>query len=66
MPTGRGQHIDAEPDELVIADGFSCRTQIEQETSRRPIHLAEVLRAALEHQVIDQGCTSNNNGCDAS
>lgn len=55
----------AEPDELVIADGFSCRTQIEQETPRRAIHLAEVLRAAMEHQVIDQGCASNNNGCDA-
>ncbi|WP_199740518.1 FAD-binding and (Fe-S)-binding domain-containing protein [Saccharopolyspora rhizosphaerae] len=32
---------------LVLADGFSCRTQIAQGTSRRAVHLAEVLRAAL-------------------
>jgi Fe-S oxidoreductase len=28
---------------LVIADGFSCRTQIEQLTDRRAMHTAEVL-----------------------
>jgi FAD/FMN-containing dehydrogenase/Fe-S oxidoreductase len=28
---------------LLIADGFSCRTQIEQSTGRRALHLAEVL-----------------------
>lgn len=33
---------------LVLADGFSCRTQIEQAgTGRRAVHLAEVLAAAL-------------------
>jgi len=31
----------------IIADGFSCRTQIRQETGRRPLHLAQVLAAAL-------------------
>jgi Fe-S oxidoreductase len=31
---------------LVVADGFSCKTQIEQATSRRPLHLAELLRVA--------------------
>ncbi len=31
---------------LIIADGFSCREQIEQTTSRRALHLAEVLRMA--------------------
>jgi hypothetical protein len=30
----------------VIADGFSCREQIEQTTSRRALHLAEVLQLA--------------------
>ncbi|MGW0765583.1 FAD-binding and (Fe-S)-binding domain-containing protein [Streptomyces sp. NPDC002676] len=36
-------------DALVIADGFSCRTQIEQgRTGRRPLHLAEVLARALD------------------
>ncbi|MFC6880304.1 MULTISPECIES: FAD-binding and (Fe-S)-binding domain-containing protein [Actinomadura] len=32
---------------LVLADGFSCRTQIAQGTERRALHLAEVLRDAL-------------------
>jgi FAD/FMN-containing dehydrogenase/Fe-S oxidoreductase len=34
-------------DTLVIADGFSCREQIEQGTGRRPLHLAQVLQLAL-------------------
>ncbi|WP_225829681.1 FAD-binding and (Fe-S)-binding domain-containing protein [Streptomyces sp. NK08204] len=35
-------------DAVVIADGFSCRTQIEQgRTGRRPLHLAEVLARAM-------------------
>ncbi|MBP7148349.1 MAG: FAD-binding oxidoreductase [Acidobacteria bacterium] len=37
----------ADPDELLIGDGFSCRTQVLQATGRRPQHLAEVLRDAL-------------------
>jgi FAD/FMN-containing dehydrogenase/Fe-S oxidoreductase len=38
----------AEPDTLVIADGFSCRTQIrELATDRRPMHIAQVIAAAL-------------------
>ncbi|MEV5846477.1 FAD-linked oxidase C-terminal domain-containing protein [Streptomyces sp. NPDC051985] len=37
------------PDHLVLADGFSCRTQIEQGgTGRRALHLAEVLALGLE------------------
>jgi FAD/FMN-containing dehydrogenase/Fe-S oxidoreductase len=35
------------PDTLIVADGFSCREQIEQATGRHAIHLAEVLRMAL-------------------
>jgi FAD/FMN-containing dehydrogenase/Fe-S oxidoreductase len=31
---------------LIIADGFSCREQIRQETGRRALHLAEVLHLA--------------------
>lgn len=37
----------AGPDTLVLADGFSCRTQIEQSgTGRRAVHLAEALAQA--------------------
>lgn len=31
---------------LIIADGFSCRAQIEHATPRRALHLAEVLQLA--------------------
>jgi len=34
---------------LLIADGFSCREQISQTTGRRPLHLAQVLRMAMNH-----------------
>jgi Fe-S oxidoreductase len=34
-------------DWLIIADGFSCREQIEQCTGRKTRHLAEVIRAGL-------------------
>jgi FAD/FMN-containing dehydrogenase/Fe-S oxidoreductase len=37
----------ANAEELVIADGFSCREQIRQATGRTPLHLAEVIREAL-------------------
>jgi Fe-S oxidoreductase len=37
----------AGPDTLIVADGFSCRTQIEQGTDRRPWHLAQILASAL-------------------
>ncbi len=34
----------ASPDTVIVADGFSCRTQIEQAgTGRRAVHLAELL-----------------------
>ncbi|HEX5598955.1 MAG TPA: FAD-linked oxidase C-terminal domain-containing protein [Micromonosporaceae bacterium] len=41
---------DATPEQVVLADGFSCRTQIEQGAAggRRAVHLAELLRAGLQ------------------
>jgi Fe-S oxidoreductase len=38
----------ASPDTLIVANGFSCREQIVQTTNRRPIHLVEVLKRALD------------------
>jgi FAD/FMN-containing dehydrogenase/Fe-S oxidoreductase len=35
--------------DLIIADGFSCKTQIEQSTERRGLHLAQVLQLAIRH-----------------
>jgi len=37
----------AEQQTLIVADGFSCRTQIEQTTNRRTLHLAQVIQMAL-------------------
>jgi hypothetical protein len=41
---------DAEPSTIVVADGFSCKTQIEQgDTGRRALHVAQVMKMAREH-----------------
>ncbi len=40
---------DASPETIVMADGFSCRTQIELGSQRAALHLAEVLAMAI-HQ----------------
>ncbi|MGY1591463.1 FAD-binding and (Fe-S)-binding domain-containing protein [Geodermatophilus sp. SYSU D00708] len=37
----------AGPDAVVLADGFSCRTQLDQLAGRRALHLAELLAARL-------------------
>ena len=39
----------ADPSTLVIADGFSCKSQIEQDTPRHALHLAEVMALALRN-----------------
>ena len=39
--------VDA--DTLIIADGFSCREQIEQGTNRKGLHLAQVIQKALNN-----------------
>src|SRR5262249_9300572 len=38
---------DASPQAIVVADGFSCKQQIAQNTDRRALHLAEVLKVAM-------------------
>ncbi|WP_149180044.1 FAD-binding and (Fe-S)-binding domain-containing protein [Streptomyces sp. TRM49041] len=43
LPTVR----EAAPDTVVLADGFSCRTQIAQRTDGRGTHLAELIARAL-------------------
>jgi FAD/FMN-containing dehydrogenase/Fe-S oxidoreductase len=34
---------------VIMADGFSCKEQIEQDTNRHALHLAEVMQIALRH-----------------
>jgi len=38
---------EAPPEQLVVADGFSCREQVMQTGERQPLHLADVLWLAL-------------------
>jgi FAD/FMN-containing dehydrogenase/Fe-S oxidoreductase len=33
---------------LIVSDGFSCREQIHHATGRRPLHLAEAIRMAID------------------
>ncbi|MGH3638786.1 MAG: FAD-binding and (Fe-S)-binding domain-containing protein [Mycobacterium sp.] len=40
----------AAPTTAIVADGFSCRTQITHGTSRQPVHLAELLADALRRE----------------
>src|SRR5581483_1063618 len=37
----------AEVEDLIVADGFSCQEQIEQQTERGALHLAQVLQLAI-------------------
>ncbi len=39
---------DAEDEAVIVADGFSCREQIAQDTDRQALHLAEVIRMAQQ------------------
>jgi Fe-S oxidoreductase len=34
---------------LIVADGFSCKTQIEELSERRALHTAQLLEMALDH-----------------
>jgi Fe-S oxidoreductase len=43
LPAVRG----AAPEALVVADGTSCRHQIEHGAGRQPLHVARVLERAL-------------------
>ena len=44
---------EASPETLVVADGFSCRSQIEQgDTGRGGLHVAEVIKLARDHGTI--------------
>ncbi|MFF9277826.1 FAD-binding and (Fe-S)-binding domain-containing protein [Streptomyces griseosporeus] len=45
---------DAPEDAVLLADGFSCRTQLEQLAGVRGRHLAEVLAASLEDDDADK------------
>ncbi len=39
---------DSGPDTVILTDGFSCRSQIDQLSDRKAVHLAQLLHQALE------------------
>jgi Fe-S oxidoreductase len=62
LPAVRG----ADPDTLIVTDGFSCREQVEQNTGRKPLHIAELLRLGMGEPIADSrmGETGNcQDGC---
>jgi Fe-S oxidoreductase len=48
----------ASADTLLVTDGFSCHEQIQQCAGRRALHLAEVMRMALDQQVESSSTTA--------
>jgi FAD/FMN-containing dehydrogenase/Fe-S oxidoreductase len=44
---------EASDDTLIIANGFSCREQIEQSTGRKTLHFAEVVKLAMDGVTVD-------------
>ncbi|MFL6029395.1 MAG: FAD-binding and (Fe-S)-binding domain-containing protein [Gaiellaceae bacterium] len=40
---------ESSPDTLLVTAGFSCRSQIEQTTDRRALHIAQVIQLARDH-----------------
>lgn len=38
----------ADPETILIADGFSCKTQIDEMTDRRALHTAQVIKLAMD------------------
>jgi Fe-S oxidoreductase len=46
---------DAAPQTLLVASGFSCRSQVEQLAGPKPLHVVQVLRLARGRSVSDPG-----------
>jgi Fe-S oxidoreductase len=52
----------ASADTLLVADGFSCRTQIEHGARRKPLHLAQVLSLAQTGEIRPQPSSGGSGG----
>jgi hypothetical protein len=47
---------EAEDSTIIMADGFSCREQISQQTEREALHLAEVIQLAKQSDARNGKC----------
>ena len=52
----------AGPDAVVLADGFSCRTQLDDLAGRRALHLAELLQLGRSRSVSDEPARPRTSG----
>ncbi|HEY2722552.1 MAG TPA: FAD-linked oxidase C-terminal domain-containing protein, partial [Chitinophagaceae bacterium] len=50
LPAVRSAKLDT----VILADGFSCREQIEQQTDRKAMHLAQLIQMAMRETDADQ------------
>jgi ferric-dicitrate binding protein FerR (iron transport regulator) len=46
---------EAAPEAILVADGFSCREQVEQLTDRHALHTAEVVSMAMHNKFPEAG-----------
>jgi Fe-S oxidoreductase len=46
---------EADGPTIIVADGFSCREQIAQQTQREALHLAEVIQLAKQAEIPEKG-----------
>jgi ferric-dicitrate binding protein FerR (iron transport regulator) len=46
---------EAAPEAILVADGFSCREQVEQLTDRHALHTAEVVSMAIHGKFPESG-----------
>ncbi|HEY2382780.1 MAG TPA: FAD-linked oxidase C-terminal domain-containing protein [Terriglobia bacterium] len=53
---------ESTPGTWVVADGFSCHTQITGTTDRKPVHLAQVIQMGLEKQKAGEAICSHEQG----
>jgi Fe-S oxidoreductase len=53
---------EAGAETLLVADGFSCKTQIEQGTGRKALHVAQVLKLARGDDPFEQPRGKSQNG----
>ncbi len=56
----------ADRDTMVITDGFSCRTQIDEGTGRTALHLAQVLEQAIRARKSGSAASGADGGAAAS
>jgi Fe-S oxidoreductase len=57
-------HVEnASNDAIFVADGFSCKTQIKQSSDRQALHLAQVMKLAVDREQQTDTSKVDENSC---